>query len=378
MSSSIWTVALALLVACSGNRASEGDARPAPSQAPAADPRPGDAGPTPAVDAKPARAAEALAAAATALIEAGDARRLAHPWGTDEREDWHYVPRSRAGLALGDMSASQRQATHALIGAGLSPRGHEKVRGILLIEPILGRLEGNPDFRDPGRYHVAIFGQPGARSTWGWRVEGHHLSLNFTHAGGRIATTPSFLGANPARVPGGKHAGLRVLGDEEDLGRALLASLTDEQRGRAVIAGSAPADLVTEASRRVRLSGFEGLPAADMSAAQRAALLRLIEVYASTFQPGLAKGHMDRIAAGVERIHFAWAGSAAPGKSHYYRVHGPTHLIEYDNRGGDHIHTVFRDLEHDFGDGLLARHLREHHRRHARVRTRAAAGPASR
>jgi hypothetical protein len=310
----------------------------------------------------PSRAA-ALSGSAQALLEVTAGRRsaIAHRFDSDEREDWSYVPRSRAGLALGDMTGEQRAATNALLRAALSPRGFEKVEGILRIEPILGVLEGNRDFRDPGRYHVAIFGQPGADRTWGWRFEGHHLSLNVTLAGGQIATTPAFLGANPARVPDGRHNGMRVLAAEEDLGRALLASLSPEQRRRAVIASSAPSDIVTEASRRVGLKRFEGLPAADMLPDQRAALRRLIEVYVRNFQPDLARAHLERIdAAGVERIHFAWAGSAEPRRAHYYRIHGPTHVIEYDNRG-NHIHTVLRDLEHDFGEGLLADHLHKHH-----------------
>lgn len=183
-----------------------------------------------------------------------------------------------------------------------------------------------------------------------------------TAAGGGVATTPAFLGANPAEVPSGPRKGLRVLAVEEDLGRAFLASLTPAQRQRAVIAPAAPPDLVTEASRRAALASFDGLPAAEMNPAQRAALLRLLEVYARNFPADVADGHLDRIArAGVERLHFAWAGGAAPKQSHYYRIHGPTHLIEYDNRGGDHIHTVFRDLQDDFGDSLLARHLQEGH-----------------
>jgi Protein of unknown function (DUF3500) len=353
--------ALFLIMACSGRRARQearGERSAArPSAAPAQAPETGDASAA-------SGSAAAMAAAAQKLLDvAGDSReRLALAFDDEEREDWNYVPRSRAGLARGDMSEAQSDATQALLRAGLSDSGHAKVTGILRIEPILGQLEGNPSFRDPGRYHMAIFGRPGAQARWGWRFEGHHLSLNFTHAAGRVATTPAFLGANPARVPSGPHRGLRVLAAEEDLGRALFASLTGEQRRRALLSSSAPSDIVTEASRRVELDGFVGLPAAEMTAEQRAALRRLVEVYVGDFQPDLARAHLQRIeAGGWTRLHFAWAGSAEPGRSHYYRIHGPTHVIEYDNRGGNHIHTVLRDVEQDFGDGLLARHLRDHH-----------------
>lgn len=358
MNRALATVAMA--VACTGQRAPErADHQSEPKREPSAAATPPAA---PAAERSAPRRDGAAATAATALLDtAGAARgRLALAFDSPDRTDWHYVPRDRAGLAIGDMSEAQRRATWALLDTGLSRLGREKVDGILKIEPILGRLEGNPSFRDPGRYHVAIFGTPGA-GAWGWRFEGHHLSLNVT-LGREVATTPAFFGANPARVADGPARGLRVLAAEEDLGRALYASLTVEQRRRATFAASAPADIVTRASRRVALARFEGLPAADLTPEQRTALLRLIEVYAETFQPDFARAHLARIrAAGVERVYFAWAGDTAPGQSHYYRIHGPTHVIEYDNRGGDHIHTVFRDLEHDFGDGHLARHLRDHH-----------------
>lgn len=329
---------------------------------------------SPAPPGPPGDPAATMAASAGALLAAvgtGDARgRLALPFDSDARQDWSYVPRSRAGLSLGEMTDPQRRALWALIDTGLSKIGRDKVEGILTIEPILGEIEGNRN-RDPGRYHVALFGNPAGQpatgasaagvAPWGWRFEGHHLSLHFTVAG-EVATTPAFLGANPARVPRGAHQGLRVLGREEDQGRAFLLSLSAEQRRRATISPEAPADIITRTSRRVTLRQLEGLPAAEMTDEQRAALVRLIEVYAHNFQPALARAHLERIrGAGVERLHFAWAGGDRPGQSHYYRIQGPTHLIEYDNRGGDHVHTVFRDLAHDFGESHLARHLRKDH-----------------
>ncbi|WP_437945311.1 DUF3500 domain-containing protein [Sorangium sp. So ce296] len=386
------TLMLAMTTSCNSMRPQEAPpgepaAAPASPSAPAqqaAEPGPLPTPPSPPAPAGPPGAApppggaagrataEAIAASARAFVDGldGEARgRALLAFQSREREDWHYVPRRRAGLALGDMDGGERGAAHALLRAGLSPEGYRKVEGVLLLEGILGGIEGNPAFRDPGRYHLALFGQPGPEAPWGFRFEGHHVSLNFTSAGGGVATTPAFLGANPAEVPSGPRKGLRVLAAEEDLGRAFLASLTPAQRQRAVIAATAPPDLVTEASRRAALASVEGLPAAEMTPAQRAALLRLLEAYARNFPADLADGHLDRIArAGVERLHFAWAGSASPKQSHYYRIHGPTHLIEYDNRGGDHIHTVFRDLQDDFGDSLLARHLQEGHGAPARGR----------
>ena len=331
----------------------------------AAEPQPGAAAQRPEVAMKDTgNTAELLPTAARAFLDGLDDQargRAQFPFDSGEREDWNYVPRSRGGLALGAMGEGAHKAAHALIDAGLSQEGHRKVEGILRLEGILGGIEGSPGFRDPGRYHLAVFGEPAAAGPWGFRFEGHHLSLNFTQAGPRVATTPAFLGANPAEVPSGPHRGMRVLAAEEDLGRRLLASLTEEQRGRAVIAKEAPSDIVTASSRRAGLAQFEGLPAADMTPAQRAALLELVEVYLRNFPEDIARGHRERIErAGVERLRFAWAGSDAPREAHYYRIHGPTHLIEYDNRG-NHIHTVLRDLENDFGESLLAQHLQEHH-----------------
>jgi hypothetical protein len=303
---------------------------------------------------------DAARALRAAFGEAG-ARHLTLPWDSDARRRWYYTPRQRAGVALGDMDAEQAAATRALLAVALSERGRDKVEDILTLEGILGGVEGNPGFRDPGRYHVMLFGAPSPDAPWSWRFEGHHLSLNVTQVGDAVASTPAFLGANPARVRSGPHAGLRVLAAEEDVARALFATLTEPQWGRARIAERAPDDLVTGNDTRARLSRFEGLPASELTDEQRARLWALLEVYTGNLHPALAHAHRARIeAAGVGKLHIAWAGSREPGRAHYYRVHGPTHLIEYDNRGGNHIHTVFRDLEGDFGEDLLAQHLRAH------------------
>lgn len=202
---------------------------------------------------------------------------------------------------------------------------------------------------------------------WGWRFEGHHLSLNVTFAPGGASYTPMFLGANPARVPDGPRQGWQVLGDAERLGRSLLASLSADQRTRAVIATRAPSDIVTGTDRRFDLERFEGLPAAAMTAAQRKALDSLVRSHVGNAPAAIADAEMQKLrSAGLERLYFAWAGGDRQGQGHYYRVHGPTILIEYDNTqdGANHIHTVWRKPAGDFGDDLLARHYAEapHHR----------------
>jgi hypothetical protein len=278
-------------------------------------------------------------------------------FNSDERFNWGYVPRSRRGVARGDLSAAQRERLENVLRAGLSEAGYRKVSGIIELEPILGEIEGS-SFRDPDRYFFTLFGNP-AQQPWCWRFEGHHLSINSTHTAAGTSLTPMFLGANPARVPAGPRAGWRVLASEEVLGRQMLSALDEQQRARAIISTRAPSDIVTGTDRRFRLDSFEGLAASAMNPAQRQLLMRLIGNYVSNAPQNVASSEIEAIRkSGVERLHFAWAGGQRPGQPHYYRVHGPTILIEYDNtqNGANHIHTVWRKPGGDFGDDLLARH----------------------
>jgi hypothetical protein len=281
-------------------------------------------------------------------------------FGDPERIRWAYVPRRRAGVPLRAMNAEQRAAAFGLLGSGLSERGTELARGVIELEGILRR--------DPGLYHVTLFGVPSAAEPWGWRFEGHHLSVNATELGphGQVVA-PLFMGADPARVPGGPQAGRRLLAAEEDLAFELLHMLDPRQRERAIIATRTPGDIVTRNDPAVRPLAFAGLPAAAMTAAQQRQLRQLLELYAGRMADAAAREQLDRIErAGFERIHFAWAGSARPGAPHYYRIHGPTVLVEYDNTqsNANHIHTVWRDLENDFGGDLLRRHYAQHSHRH--------------
>lgn len=314
-----------------------------------------------------------MAAAAKAVLEALDPEAAGHArfaFSDEARRDWHYVPRRRGGIALGSLSPVQQATVDRLLGEILSPQGLTKVHGIIELEGILGRLEGNPAFRDPGLYHLAIFGDPIVSRPWGWRLEGHHLSLNVTSVPDLgVAPTPLFLGANPARVPDGDRAGWRVLAAEEDLARALLGDLDRAQLERAVLSERAPRDIITGAQRTAQLPEVQGLAAADMTEPQRGRLVRLIETYVRNLQGEHADRHLERIlAGGIEGIHFAWAGGREPGQPHYYRIHGPSLWIEYDNTQNDanHVHSVWRDPEGDFGDDLLRRHYDESDHHHDR------------
>ena len=283
----------------------------------------------------------------------------------DAREDWHFVPRRRAGLTLGEMTPEQRSHAFAVVRSALSAEGFDKVSGIVALESVLARLEGGgaASFRDPDRYTLLIAGTPDPHGTWAWRFEGHHLSLNITIVRGEaFAVTPSFFGANPAEIPSGPERGRRVLRDEEDIARALMHSFSEEQRTRAWLSRTAPREIITGADRRVDPLHPPGIGHDDMSVEQRAELLRLVETYVHRHRAELAERDLARIrAAGVARIHFAWAGGLERGEGHYYRVQGPTFLLEYDNtqNGANHIHTVWREFEGDFGRDLL----REHHAR---------------
>lgn len=311
------------------------------------------------------------------------------PFDNEERFNWHYVPtmldglpealrklfHERRGVSLKEMSSPQRTAAHALLRSALSTQGYLKATGIMIMEEVLRETElalgqdvwsisFDPKVislvRDPGLYFFTIFGKPSKETAWGWRVEGHHLSLHFSSVTGElVATTPMFIGSNPAVVPHGTHAGLSLLAAEAGIARELLNSFDSQQSSQAIIAATAPEDIITGNSRKASLEMMAGLSASSMTGVQRALLIRLIQEYVTNLRPDLADAKLERIkTTEVERIHFAWAGSIDAGKPHYYRIHSPKFLIEYDNtqNNANHIHTVYRDLADDFGVDMLRLH----------------------
>ena len=275
-----------------------------------------------------------------------------------DRVDWHYTPRSRNGISLKELNARGRDAAHALLKTALSAAGYRKVVNIIELELVLRELEMFGLMRDPEKYHLTFYATPSSTSRWGWRFEGHHLSLNFTLAGDRIAVdTPSFFGANPATVPSGPKKGFRALGEEHDAGWAVLDSLSDAQRREAVISTHTYGDIVTSNREKVDPLEAAGLEASKLDERQRALLWKIVEIYAASFEPGLAEARLARAReGGIETLRFAWAGSTTRGAPHYYRVQGMKFLIEYDasQDGGNHIHTVWRDYAGDFGRSLSA------------------------
>ncbi|MEY4690192.1 MAG: hypothetical protein RIT19_517 [Verrucomicrobiota bacterium] len=312
---------------------------------------------------------EMTAAAKHFLAALNDDQRAAasFEFKSDERENWHFIPKDRKGVTLGNLKPAQKHLAFALLQSGLSNRGFSKATTIMSLEQILQELEGpNRRFaRDPELYHVSIFGTPDAQGTWGWRFEGHHLSLNFTLVKGRFAAgTPSFMGTNPAEVRQGPRAGLRVLAAEEDLARELMGSLNAGQLKQALIQANAPDDILTVANRTADVGQARGLAFSGMNAAQKKLLNRIIDEYVGRLRGDLAVADLAKIdAAGRGKIRFAWAGSAQRGQRHYYRIHGPTFLLEYDNTQNDanHVHAVWRDFSNDFGRDLLKEHLEHSH-----------------
>lgn len=316
---------------------------------------------------------ESMARLAQDLLDAlDDDQRRAATWPFDDRErfNWHYVPRERAGVPLGTMSGEARARAHALLRAALSEAGYRKACDIMRLEEPLGLIERHQGpRRDSGNYSVTVFGRPG-RLPWGWRIEGHHLSLNFTAVTEElIAVVPAFFGANPARVPEGyPMAGHRVLGRETDLSYQLIRSLDEAQRAQAIIAATSLGNIISGPGREDVLREREGLPLAAMPDGLRELALELIATFVRNLRPDLAETELARLQeAGIGEIHFAWGGPLEDGHANYWRLHGPISLIEYDNTQNDanHIHTVWHDVARDFGRDLLREHYASgHHHGH--------------
>lgn len=312
-------------------------------------------------------------------------QQAVYPFDDAERFNWHFVPRERKGLPLKDMTPQQREAALAMLKTGLSDQGYTKATAIIDLENVLRVVEkrSNTDtYRDPGNYSFTIFGDPGKADPWSWRVEGHHLSLQFLSLTGRVlAQTPTFFGSNPGhlqyntqvadkrmanpRLAELPQAGKQVLKEETERAFALLKTLEPAQQKQAVLAAVAYPDILTGNRRRASLERMDGLRLADMNTDQRKLFLELLQVYLTNYRVTLAKQQMARLEkAGLDSLRFAWAGDLTPtlgdGKGWYYRIHGPTILIEYDNtqNNANHIHTVVRDLTNDFGEDMLNEHYR--------------------
>lgn len=290
------------------------------------------------------------------------------PFDGDQRENFKFTPQQRVGLPLKEMDEKQKDAAMKLLEAALSDKGKLKATQIMTLEGVLREMEKNPEYRDPGKYYVSIFGKPGDEKGWGWKFEGHHLALNYTVVGGKeISVTPSFFAANPAEVREGEHKGLRVLKAEEDLAMALVNVLLEGGKKEVIFSEKAPGEILTAENRKATALEAVGVPASGMTETQKKALLELIAEYTGRHRKDLADADMAKIEkAGIDKIRFGWAGGTKRGEAWYYRVQGPTFLMEAANtqNNANHIHATWRDFEGDFGRDMLSEHYHQHDKDH--------------
>ncbi len=314
------------------------------------------------------RSAAAMSSSASKFLASLNAEQKAkanYQFDGTERQEWYFVPRNtRKGLPLKEMNEQQRKLAMDFLKAGLSAAGYQKATNIISLEPVLKELEGpNRTWpRDHELYHVSIYGTPGARDRWAWSFEGHHLSLNFTVVKGElISNSPAFMGTNPAEVRQGERKGLRVLADEEDKGRALVSALDDKQKAAAIYDQKAPGDILTVNKLKIDPLKPDGISYGQLNQQQKELFNQLLAVYLGRMLDDVAAERRAKLkAAGLDKISFAWAGGLNRGDLHYYRLQGPTFLIEYDNtqNNGNHVHSVWRDFNGDFGADLLREHYK--------------------
>jgi hypothetical protein len=302
-----------------------------------------------------------------AALDANQRGKATFPFDADERMNWHFIPKERKGLSLREMTPYQKHLASALLAAGLSQTGYIKAVTIMSLEDVLKTMENDSgERRNPEKYYFSLFGNPSDSGMWGYRVEGHHLSQNYTVVAGEVVDGPSFLGCNPAEIRQGSRKGLRTLAREDDLGIELIHLLNEQQQKVAIVEPTAYKDILTAASRKAALQGQpSGLSASKMSAKQFDALMALMEEYAHNVPDELAEYRMEQINKAARNIYFAWSGGINPSDPRYYRVQTPSFLIEFDDTqdNANHIHSVWRDFNGDFGEDLLQQHYADGHQR---------------
>ena len=317
----------------------------------------------------PSAAAKAMSDAANAFLgdlSAEQKSKATFKFEDDSRFEFRFTPRARTGLPIKEMSEPQRAKAHALLKTGLSMRGYTTATTIMDLENVLKAIEPprtgpNAIVRDPELYFVSIYGTPG-KSPWGWKFEGHHVAFNFTVIDDKpVVFAPNFFGANPAVVREGPKQGTRALRDEEDAGRTLLQAFDEKQRARVIYDVTAPREMITAENREAKPLEPTGISYKDMTPAQRRLFEKLLDVYLGRVAPELAKARLEALQkAGMDNLTFGWAGVMEVGGPHYYRIQGPTFLVEYDNtqNNNNHIPAVWRDFTGDFGRDLLREHYK--------------------
>lgn len=306
------------------------------------------------------------------------------PFEGEGRTAWTNLPvgmAPRKGIRYGELSEESRVRFHQVLSTLLSSRGYLKTTSIMQLDDILNtiyqtafeRKEINEEVLGQIRdlewgyesYFIAFWNEPAQKHPWGLKFEGHHISVNLTVTGDRVSVTPLFLGTDPAEVKTTKHAGIRVLGKEEDYGMRLINALSPAQQKIATISAAVPKDIITNPNGPKRIDEYQGIGAGEMTAKQQMLLVRLIEEYAHNMEHETAHAAMEKVLkSGIEKIYFGWIGSMERYKPHYYIINGPDFMIEYDNVGfqqnGNHIHSIWRDKGDDFGEDLLKAHYEQH------------------
>ncbi|PCI82136.1 MAG: hypothetical protein COB20_00580 [SAR86 cluster bacterium] len=307
---------------------------------------------------------EAIVAASKLFLSGLDAQqseRASFEFNEEERLNWHFIPRAREGVALKELTPEQLRSARELLQTLFSAKGFQKTENVRDLENVLAVLEPNGPFvRDPDLYYLTVFGTPSMIGAWAIRYEGHHLAFNWTFIeGAGIASTPQFFGSNPAEVRDGEKQGTRVLAAEEDMGRQLLKSLNEMQRGEAVLSGDAPRDIFTAAQKQIKPLEDVGISYGQLNTQQQEIMLAIISEVASAQSEVVANARLRTIMAdGIDTVKFAWIGGFERGDAHYYRIQGGSFLIEYDNTQNDanHVHLVWRDFDGDFGRDLIRLH----------------------
>ena len=316
---------------------------------------------------------EAMVDSASALLASVAARgamgadrhsSLALQLDNEQRVNWQFWPTERVGLPIENMNADQRMLVHKLLTSALSSNGYLKVVHIMQLEQILEMLDQGGVPRSVDHYVVALFGTPTLDSEWGWRFEGHHVSLNVAVSPAGVSVTPSFLGSNPAEVRSGPLAGFRVHGINEDLARDLVNSLGASERARAIIAPEPPSEIFTGNIRKDRSQWDlwietlqpQGISVASLNEVQQHWVRRIIDEVVGNYRPELAAGVLQSI--DLDELSFAWMGATEKGSPHYFRLQGTDFMFEYDNvqNSGNHVHAVWRSKSSDFGQRILERH----------------------
>lgn len=309
-----------------------------------------------------------------ATLNASQKQLTLFPFDSEERYKFHYFPiDDRKGIPLDKMSADQKKLAMKMLSACLADNTVKKINDIIELENILKVIENRkPDdhFRDPGKYHIAVFGVPGDTKIWGWRFEGHHVSFHFSAKDNAlVAGTPGFLGSNPAIVQEGAQKGKEVLKDEKEVALKLLKSFGADQMKKVLLTTDAPGDIITRIDRKAMIKDPGGITFSEMNEGQRENFLQLIRLYVTRYKKEFADKMLKDIRnAGLDKLRFAWAGHTETGigHPHYYRIVGPTLIIEYDNtqNNANHVHTVVRDLVNDYGGDQLLEHYKKGHHHH--------------